>query len=335
MGQITPRPRPRPRRPSIRRLLLADALSTWVVPALSVTALALAILLNALGLVPGEVAAAIAALALLVLGAFTTAVSLRNSATTERTIPGGWLLAGATLWVVLLYYPLHCRIFPGWPLAQARLDASATGTVLPVAGHGSRFDLVVDAHLPLASEQRDRTVHYDLDLVDERGEPAHYAGELGDHWRMRRLGRRGTAPSHYEHLSTSHLVDDPTGSNLRLDRVVLTGEPGATLTAAVYPHRTPAAPLLYAGAGLLTLLALGLDLWTHPRASPVTTLLTATAAGALVTFVASGAGHPGVRDLLGAVIAGGIIGVPLGALAAWVARKTLPRSGRGKSRRRA
>ena len=334
MTRSTPRPGPRSRLQSVRRLLLADALSTWAVPALTLTALALAVLLAALGLVPGGVATAITALALLVLGAFIAAAPLLDAATAERRVPGSWLLVGASLWIALLYYPLHCRLFPGSPLAQARLDASATGTVLPLAGHGSRFDLIVDAHLPLASEQRDRTVRYDLDLVDESGEPAHYAGELGDRWRMRRLGRRGTAPSHYEHLSTSHVVDDPTGSNLRLDRVVLTGEPGTTLTAAVYPHRSPAAPILYAGAGLLTLFALGFDLWTRPRGSPVATLLTATAAGALLTFVASGAGHPGVRDLIGAVIVGGVTGVPLGALAVWVARNTLPRSSLGTGRRR-
>jgi len=335
MARSALRSTPAARTSSVRRQLGTDALSTWLVPALSLIALALALLLSALALIPDGAAAATAALALLVVGAFTMVAPWLGAEDSRQRIPLPWLLGGATLWIALLYYPLQCRIFAGPPLAHAGLDSSATGTVLPVGGHGSRLDLIVDAHLPLAAEQRDRAVHYDFDLVDERGDPTHYTGELGDRWRMRRLGRRGTAPSHYEHLSTRHVVDNPGGSNLRLERVVLTGEPAATLTASVYVHRSPPAPLLYAGAAVLTLLALTFDLWAQPQGSPIATLLTASAAGMLLTFVASGAGHPGIRDLIGAVIVGGVTGVAVGAPVAWIARNVLPRSSSGKGRRRA
>jgi hypothetical protein len=321
------------RAPSIRRLLVADALSTWLVPALSLTVLALAVLLSAFGLITDGGTAATAGLALLVVAAFVMVTPWLGAQTARRRISLPWLLGGAALWIALLYYPLHCRIFAGPPLAKTRLDASAIGTILPVAGHGSRLDLIVDAHLPLAAEQRDRSVHYDFDLVDERGDSTHYTGELGDRWRTRRMGRRGTAPSHYEHLSTDHAVDNPSGSNLRLDRIVLTGEPAAALTASVYARRSPPASLLYTEAAVLTLLALAFDLWAHPQDNPVATLMTASAAGTLLTFVTSGAGHPGFRDLIGAAIVGSIAGVALGAVVMWIARNVLPRSNPGKARR--
>ena len=316
------RPKSPPTRPSIRRLLVADALTTWVVPTGTLTVLALAVLLNVLDLLATPTASATAVLSLLVLAVFFAAQPLLERDHAARDVPRAVIFVAGLLSIVVLYYPFHCRLFPGSALARIAVEPGASGTVLPLTDHGTRFDLVVDAHLPLASDRRDRLVHYDLDLVDDHGEHAHYAGELGDRWRTRRLGRRGTAPARVEHLSTLHVVNDPTGGNLRIGHVDVSGESGATLAGAVYAHRGPGPGILYAGAALLILAALAVDRWRDPHDTPTIAIVTATCAFAAIVFSASSAGHPGLRDVIGAGVLG-LIGLPVAALANRLARLVL------------
>lgn len=305
------RPGPQSKRPgrALRRLLVTDALSSWVVPTVTLSIVAFVVLLNALDLLSSTVATVTATLSLLVLGAFAIATPLLDDSEAEHAIPSWCVVLGAVAWVGIIYYPFHCRIFPGAPLARIAIAANAVGTLLPLDGHGQRFDLVVDAHLPLASDQRDRTVHYDLDLVDDAGLHGRYESTLGDQWRSRRLGRRGRAPTHIEHLSTAHLVEDPSGGNLHVAHVDVSGEKGATLTGAVYAHRAPATWILAVAVALLALSALAFDLWRDPRATPITAAVTATAALAALLFVDSGAGHPSIRNLIGAGVLAALIGV--------------------------
>ena len=337
MARGAPRSRPRSQTQTatIRRLLIRDALASWVVPTIAAVVIALAVLLNALGLLTDAAASATAVAALLVIGAFMMVAPFLDGASERPPVPLAALFAAALGWVALLYYPFHARIFAGPALAQIHVDPAVHGVLVPVGGHGDSVDLIVEAHLPLAAEQRDRSVVYALDLVDASGAHTHVSGELGDRWRMRRIGRRGTAPTRLEHLSAAHLVEDPGGGDLRLEQATITGEPTATLNATFYPHRLAPRGILYAGAGLLTVAALAFDTWSHPRETPLATLLTATAAGAALAFTASGSGHPGLRDVIGAVLVGAVVGVPIGLVAAWITQRLVPRRSQAKARRRA
>jgi hypothetical protein len=320
----------RSRPPSIRRLLVTDALRSWVPPTAAVAVLAVTMLLDALELVPDGVAAVIAVVAFLVLGAFIVIAPLLADEHDGR-VPPAVAVAGGMVAIVVLAYPFAVRLFPGAPLRQLPLTTAAKGALVATADQGSRVDVVVDAHLPLASDRRDRAVHYDVDLVDDGGVHEQLSGELGDSWRMRRLGRRGTAPSHFEHLSAMHVVDVGSGA-LHVADVTLTGDRGATAIATVYRDRTPPVAFLYAGAVLAVFGALVLDLWWDPSAGSTATMVTASACTAAIVFVAAGAGHPGIRDVIGAALVGAVVGVPAGTTAAWLGRVLAPS---GRTRRRA
>jgi hypothetical protein len=73
---------------------------------------------------------------------------------------------------------------------------------------------------------------------------------------------------------------------------------------------------------LLTLGALAFDLWWDSRRSPAGALLTATATGATLIFCTLAAGHPGLRQVFGSAIVGGLGGVPMVGIAAWLARRS-------------
>ncbi len=291
-------------------------------PTVALVVLGAAMLLDALGLFPDRASAAIAIVALLVLGAFIAAVPFVED-DAPRPVAPAIVVGVAVLAIALVGYPFAARLFPGEPLKQITLDGAARDTVLVPAGAASEIDVVVDGHLPLASDRRDRALQYNIDLVDDAGAHEHVSGELGDSWRMRRLGRRGTAPSHFEHLSTTQPVRVGSGA-LHVSDAAVTGEKGATATATVYVHRTPPAVVLYVAAALLVIAALAVDVWRDPRATATATMIVASACAAALVFTDTSSGHPGLRDVIGAALVGAVVGVPIGGAAGWLARRAFP-----------
>jgi hypothetical protein len=304
---------------NVNALLVQDAFSTWVPPTVGVVLLATATLLDALGAISEPLAAIIAVIALLIIGAFAVAGPLVNDDHSPK-LTGGATTGLAIAWIVVFTIPFALRLFPGPPIATTAVDALAPKTPLQL-GDG-RFDLVLDAHLPMSAERQSRQLYYALTLKDGAGVTHRYDGELGDSWQTRRLGRRGTAPVHLEHLSTSHQIDNPAGGTVVLDEVTLSGVPNATLAASFYRHRVPGPMWLVGGGLVITLAALAFDFWWDPHRTPSATLLTATAAAAVWIFCTTAAGHPGLRQVFGSTIVGGIAGVPAAGIAAWLARRS-------------
>lgn len=302
----------------VNTLLIEEALATWVPPTISVLLLAGAIVLDALGMIADAPAALTTVIALLALGAFMVMSPLLEGHPT-KVRPAA--LAGiALVWVALYAWPFALRLYPGNPIAVAPLATSHAGEHIAV-GTG-RFDLVLDAHLPPSSDRQNRQLHYALTLTDGAGAPHHLEGELGDRWQTRRLGRRGTAPVHLEHLSARYEVDNPAGEAFLFDDIAIAGVPDATLGATVYRHRVPPVSWLLVGGALLVVGALAFDYWADPRRTPTAAFLTATATGAVLVFCSSAAGHAGLRQVFGAVIVGAFAGIPATAFVAWLARRS-------------
>src|SRR5205814_8381383 len=138
-------------------------------------------------------------------------------------------------------------------------------------------------------------------------------------------------PCPIEHLPASNAVPVGIGGRRSAD-ATRTGEPRATASAIVYRRRTPPSAVLYVGAALLVLGALVFDLWWDPAAGSTTTMVTASACAAVLVFAAGSAGHPGVRDVIGAALVGTLAGVPVGGAAAWLGRLVSPLQ---RTRRRA
>jgi hypothetical protein len=118
-----------------------------------------------------------------------------------------------------------------------------------------------------------------------------------------------------------HEVDSPAGGTVRLDDVSVTGIPNASVAASFYHRRVPGLVWLLGGGIVLALGALAFDFWWDPERTPTAALLTATATGAVLVFCSSAAGHPGLRQVFGSTIVGGISGVPTVGIVAWLARR--------------
>lgn len=303
----------------VNTLLLEEALATWIPPTISLVLLAGALVLDALGMIADAPAALTTIFALLLLGAFMVVSPLLEGGRAAKLRPA--ILAGVALaWIALYAWPFALRLYPGNPVAIAPLASDAGSK--PLAVGPGRFDVVLDAHLPPSADRQNRQLHYAITLTDGAGAPHHLEGDLGDRWQWRRLGRRGTAPVHLEHLSTRYEVDNPVGDTLRLGDVAIAGVPDATLDATFYRHRVPPVAWLLVGGALLVIGALAFDLWLDPRRAPSAAFLTATATGAVLVFCGSATGHVGLRQVFGAVIVGALAGVPATAFLAWLARRS-------------
>jgi hypothetical protein len=299
--------------------MVEEAISTWLFPTIGVVLLGGAMLLDALGVIAEPPASVLAVVALLTLGVFAALGPVMGAADDRRPQP--LVLAIAALaWITVFVTPFALRLYPGAPVATATLEPQHTGNSFAL-GDG-RFDLVLDAHLPTSSDRQNRQLYYALTLTDGAGTSQRLDGELGDRWQTRRLGRRGTAPVHLEHLSASHAIDNPAGGSLRLDDVTLSGVPNATLSGSFYRHRIPSETWLLIGGLALGIAALAFDFWWDPQRTPIAALVTATATGAVLVFCSSAAGHPGLRQVFGSTIVGGIGGVPTAGIAAWLARRS-------------
>ncbi len=309
----------KPPQRSMHTFMLEEALATWLLPTIGAVLLGTAMLLDALEVLAEPPAALLAVFGLLILGAFAAIGPLLGEISAPKLSPLV-LLGLAIVWVALFATPFALRLYPGPPVAVANLEPQHTGNTFTLGA--GRYDLVVDAHLPMSPERQNRQLYYAVTLTDGAGASHRYDGELGDRWQTRRLGRRGTAPVHLEHLSASHEIADPAGGSLRLDDVTLSGVPNATLSGSFYRHRVPSEAWLLTTGMLLGIGTLAFDLWWDPHRTSTTTLVTATATGAVLVFCSSAAGHPGLRQVFGSTILGGIGGVPTAGVVAWLARRS-------------
>jgi hypothetical protein len=298
---------------SVNTLLFEEVFATWIPPTFGAVILGTSMLLGALGLMADPIAALSAVFALLLLGISAALGSLLRDAHPRL---GPLALAGVALaWTIVFALTFSLKLFPGPPVANSSLEDKPANPVLPI-GEG-QFDLVLDAHLPPATEHQTRQLHYALTLTDGAGQARHYDEELGDQWQTRRLGRRGTAPVHLEHLSAIH-EDYAAGGPVRLDDVGISGIAEASV-ASFYHHRVPGLLWLLGGGITLGFAALAFDFWWDPQ--PTAALLTATATGAVVVFCSSAADDPGLRQVFGSTIVGGIAGVPTIGIVAWFVRR--------------
>jgi hypothetical protein len=242
----------------IRRLLITDALTSWVVTTAAVVALVAAVLLNTLGLLADAPSATIVVLALLAIAAHMIVTPFFDPASEHPAVPWPVLVVAAVLWTIVLYLPFHARLFAGPPITQLRIDPNVHDTVVPVAG-GTALDR--RRGLSRSLEQHDRSVVYDLDL-STTGSHSHYPALRNRRTQAHGLGRRGTAFRALT-ISTAHVVTDPGAANLhhRHDQRPHRCE-------RVSPPRLPS-PALTIPVPACSRRARSASWWAHPRDTPM------------------------------------------------------------------
>jgi len=285
--------------------MVAEALQTWVVPTLAACSAAGSWMLSSIGFWPEPVAAVGIAGSLLVLTLFAALRRYLFAAATsaERRIS----LACAIVWGVFLFTTFYRSNFPGTPVASGELRREGDALAIP---QGGLYAVIVDGRFTGAEGRATRLGHYRVEATAAGVEPLHIDGAFEDRFGYQRLGRRGTAPVEYQRISQRHVARLSAGSSLRLTDLDPTLEPW--LRVSVYPTFPTWIFTVLGAAGVLAALVL------EKRADDgdgSATLATSATFCVVDQYLRWSAPHSQLKSLVGAILIGGFLGAPIGALA--------------------
>src|ERR1051325_2003832 len=141
--------------PPIGRALVRDALESWVVPTVALSAAALFWAMSAIDVWPEPVAVVGVATSLLILALFA---ALRPYLFTDNARHRQVAFAFAAIWGLLLFVSFYRHNFPGTPLAGGVLRPGGEAIAVPPGLDA----LVTDGHFVAQQSQGNRLGHYHM-----------------------------------------------------------------------------------------------------------------------------------------------------------------------------
>ena len=290
--------------PPIVRVMVIDALKSWVIPALTVGACAVFWLSSSFDLLSDAATVRGIGGSLLVLVLFLSFQTYLFAEDSQHRILS---FAFVIFWAVAMFASFYRHDSPGPPLASGALRAD--GQALPVPG-GSRLSIVVEGQFNAAEGRANRSGRYRLELVPDGGPAQSLEGMFEDRFDQRRLGRRGSTTVEVQHTSERHVVDAIgfTGVKLRLSEIdkSLTQE----LRVAVYPAPNPWLFPLLGVAGIVG--ALALEKWFDGDGSAL--MGVSVSFFVVDQYLRWAPPHPQLKPLIGAILVGSFLGAPLAAV---------------------
>ncbi len=308
----------------LTRLIVFDALRTWVLPTVAVTIGLVIFVVYNVGLVEEAPAVTtVGSLALVVLLFF----GLRSFI--EQPIGGALgaplLLAFAALWGTTTFYPFYRALNPGTPVFSARLNRNGAPVTLPLHGKPGHYSLIVAGHFLPAEGRQNRTATYRISVGRDSGATERVLdGAFSEEWRTQRIGmgrRASLVPVKSQTMQVLTAIDDPDGHDLTLALTELSPVAGDSVTVDVYTETVPRAVLI--ALGILTVAAaLVVDAY-RPKGGSDGLMGTVTVAtlAAVAIFRISSAAAPGFPQLVVAALVGTLAGAIGGSLLWQITRR--------------
>ncbi len=302
-------------RAPLTRLVIVDALRTWVVPTAAVVVGFAVFVVYNIGLVEEPFAVTTVGLLALAVALFYGVRAFVDAPVTGSKL--AVLIGFVILWSVSTAYPFHRAINPGVPLFTAELNRDGTPVKVPFSGRGGRFSMVVEGHFLPAEGRSNRTAAYTVSVGHDGVTDHLVQGSFNQTWGSQRIGsgrRSTTVPVMRQTTQALDMIDDPDGRDLTLKLTELSPGVRDTLTVRIYAETVPKALLV--ALGVLTVAgALIVDAWRAKGASDgLMTTLTLAAFISIVTFRASTAATPGFPQLVIAALMGTLAGAIAGSI---------------------
>jgi len=294
----------------IRRLVVLDALRSWVVPSVAAGGIFVVWVLTSAELMPMAAGLTVAGglILFIALHAALRAFIDERTAATRAALVGAFAVA----WAGVAFYALYSTVNPPPPLFTSELKAQAPPVTVPLQGVAGSYRIVVEGHFLPSKEQASQSGHYRLRVAD--GTEKMIEGDFTEGWRRQRLGRRGSVPVHTVHALGQHTVDSASGDRLTLELTEVSAGIRDTVTVQVY-RAAFSTTLLAAFGALLVAAALVIDAWrgTEPGDALMTMETLAVVLG-IAAFRSFAPPRPSFGDLIVNGLLGAIAGVPAGAL---------------------
>jgi hypothetical protein len=306
--------RPGAQQPDLSRLVVADALRTWVVPTVALTIGFVVFVLLNVELITQPTAVTTAGM--LALGVvFFYAVRGFFAARPPMAI-AGMLAAGVLLWSAAIMYPFYRSINPGTPIFTAELARGGAPVSVPLRGKPGRYQLVVEGHFLPAQGRENRSAAYHI-AVGHAGQTERViTGTFHEEWGRQRVGsgrRSSLVPVLHQTNRVLAVLDDPEGRDVTLQLTDVGVGVRDSVSVRVYLQTVP--PWATVVLDLLTLgIAVLLDAQRPTDANAgVTTALTMAALVAVLTMRAAAGASPGFPQLIISALAG-VLGGAIGGL---------------------
>jgi len=307
---------------ALTRLVVLDAIRTWLIPTLGAAAAFVIFVLYNIDLLDESVAVTVGGgMALAVVLFFGVRGFLDESITPAL---GAVLVAFAVLWSAASFYPFYRAVNPGTPLFRAELNRNGAPVTIPMRGLPGRYRVIVEGHFLPTAEHSDRAAQYSIAVGRDATTERVLEGTFSEQWGSQRIGagRRSIEVSvMHPRLQQLDTIDDPDGHDLVVRLTQLSPGVRDTVTLRLYAENIPQAVLI--GVAILTLAAaVVIDSWRPKGVSEglLATLTIATLVSVAV-FRASAVAAPGFPQLIVASLIGTLIGA-LAATLLW--RLTLP-----------
>lgn len=299
----------------LTRLVVRDALHSWVVPTTAAAISFTAFVLYSAEVVEEPVAVTTVGIASLLTLLFFGLRSFLADHLGSRT--GATLVGFAALWLLASSYPFYRTINPGTPVFSTGLSRGGPPITLPLGGRPGRYDLVVEGHFLPAEGRTNRTGAYSLALGHDGATDRVLQGAFSETWGTQRVGagrRSSLVPSLRQTNQVREPIDIPAAQAVTLQLTELSPGVRDQVSVRLYTESVPRWGLL--ALGLLALAgAIVTDAWRPKGASEgLMTTMTVAAFVGIAIFRVSSPGTPGFPQLVVAALMGTLGGAVGGSL---------------------
>ncbi len=299
----------------LTRLVILDALRTWVVPTISFAAIFVIFIVYNIDLVGQSFAVTVTgALALLLVLFFGLRGFLDDAVSGAAA---AILTAFAVCWSVAAFYPFYRAVNPGTPVFSTRLTRQGVPVSVPLHGKPGRYSVIVEGHFVPAQGRENRTATYAIALGHNGGTDRVLQGTFNQEWGTQRIGagrRSSLVPVMHQTTETLDVIDDTDGHDLTLQLTDLSSDVTDGVNVRFYMETVPKPVLIALGVFALAG-AIIIDSW-RPRgvSDGLMSTLTVATLLAVVVFRASALAMPGFPQLIIAALVGTLAGAVGGSL---------------------
>ena len=299
----------------LTRMVVLDALRTWVVPAVAAAVgFTVFIIYNVGFMQDGTAVTSIGIIALLTVLFF----GLRSFFDEGLAESGPAILAGfAVLWSAAAIFPFYRAVNPGTPVFSSQLTRNGPAVTIPLSGQSGRYGIVVEGHFLPAEGRSNRTATYSIALGHDGRTDRVLQGTLSQTWGSQRIGagrRSSLVPTMHQITQARETIENPDGRDLTLQLTELSPGVRDSLDIRVYAESVPQWALI-----VLAVLALAGAIVVDARRPKgknegLMTTLTLAAFISIAIFRVSTAVTPGFPQLAVATLMGTLAGALGGSL---------------------
>ena len=241
-------------------------------------------------------------------------------------------LVFAVIWFGVLATPVLKRVYPAPAITSFEVQRDEIPYSLPTSILGKPLEFKVTGHLREGQPHATRNGQWLLRIQRPTGRPLSFTGQLQQSWGSPSPDSHPLPQLRQSRITTNIQVPSlPPGS--QIGTLQVTGQAQPRLSIVARPdNRWPMSWQLPVGAMLL----LGAALYDRSsgagRTASALTLVTGAALVSVLVFPVLGAADATFRELFGAIVAGALVGGPVGGLDAWIlgARKDTSSKGSKK-----